>query len=60
MDASVGDRLHLHGRHVGDPAHTALIIEVRGPNGSPPYLIRHEDGHQTVVYPGPDAWVEHK
>ena len=59
MNAKAGDRLHLHGRHVGDPAPTALIVEVRGPNGAPPYVVRHDDGHETVVYPGPDAWVEH-
>jgi Domain of unknown function (DUF1918) len=60
MNAAAGDRLHFHGRNVGDPAQTSLIVEVRGPNGAPPYLIRHDDGHESVVFPGPDAWVEHK
>lgn len=34
------------------------IIEVKGPGGTPPYLVRFEDGHQGLVFPGPDAVVE--
>lgn len=59
MQAVVGDRLHVHGRVVGTPDHSAVILEIRGQDGSPPYLVRHEDGHEALVYPGPDASVEH-
>ena len=59
MHAAVGDRLHVRGRAVGDPERTAEIIEIRGPDGSPPYLVRHDDGHEVLVYPGADASVEH-
>lgn len=59
MQAEVGDRLHVRGRAVGDPERTAEIIEIRGPDGSPPYLVRHQDGHEVLVFPGPDASVEH-
>lgn len=58
MRASVGDRLHVHGRTVGTRDQTSEIIEVRGPDGSPPYLVRHEDGHQALVFPGADTTVE--
>jgi hypothetical protein len=57
MQAKVGDRLHVHGRVVGTPDQTSEIIEVRGPDGSPPYVVRHPDGHEAVVFPGPDAVV---
>ncbi len=59
MRAQVGDRLHVHGRVVGAPDPTAEIIEVRGEDGAPPYLVRHADGHEALVFPGPDASIEH-
>jgi hypothetical protein len=59
MHATVGDRLHVHGRTVGQQEHAGKIIEVRGPGGAPPYLVRFDDGHEGLVYPGPDAVVEH-
>lgn len=59
MQAVVGDRLHVHGREVGMPDETSEIVEIRGTNGSPPYVVRHPDGHVTLVFPGPDASVEH-
>ncbi len=59
MRATKGDRLHVHGRNVGSPDETAEIIEVRGDDGEPPYLVRHDDGHEGLVYPGTDASVEH-
>ena len=58
MRASVGDRLCVHGRIVGQIDHRATILEVRGVDGGPPYLVRYEDWHETVVVPGPDAVVE--
>ncbi|MFD0689042.1 DUF1918 domain-containing protein [Actinomadura fibrosa] len=58
MNANIGDRLHVHGNVVGQADRQGEIIEVRGPGGRPPYLVRFDDGHQTLVYPGPDAVVE--
>jgi hypothetical protein len=58
MMANVGDRLHVHGHIVGDHDHLGEIVEVRGPDGSPPYIVRFEDGHESLIYPGPDATVE--
>jgi hypothetical protein len=60
VQAKVGDRLCVHGRTVGQVDQYVEIIEVRGQDGGPPYLVRHEDGHETVVFPGPDAVVEHQ
>jgi hypothetical protein len=59
MQAEVGDRLRIHGAVVGRPDHMSEIIEVRGPDGSPPYLVRRDDGHRVLVFPGTDTSVEH-
>jgi len=59
MRAVVGDRLHVHGRVVGSSDQTSEIIEIRGEDGAPPYLVRRDDGHESLVFPGSDASVEH-
>lgn len=59
MRAVVGDRLHVHGRVVGIHDQSSEIIEIRGQDGSPPYLVRRDDGHEALVFPGADASVEH-
>jgi len=59
MQASVGDRLHVHGKVVGQAEHTGEIIEVHGQGGTPPFLVRFDDGHTSLVFPGPDCVVEH-
>ena len=59
MQAVVGDRLHVHGKTVGQQDRMGKIIDVRGADGAPPYLVRFDDGHEALVYPGPDAEVEH-
>ncbi|PXX63248.1 uncharacterized protein DUF1918 [Nocardia tenerifensis] len=56
--ANVGDRLLVHGHVVGQADRQAEIIEVRGAEGAPPYLVRFPDGHESLVYPGPDAIIE--
>jgi hypothetical protein len=58
MQAAIGDRFHVHGNIVGQPERTGEIIEVRGAGGEPPYLVRFDDGHTSLVFPGPDAIVE--
>jgi hypothetical protein len=59
MQATVGDRLHVHGNTVGQPDQTGEITEVRGAGGEPPYVVHFEDGHTGLVFPGPDAVIEH-
>jgi hypothetical protein len=45
---------------VDDPERDAEILEVRGEDGGPPYVVRWEDsGHEALVFPGPDATVQH-
>lgn len=31
------------------------VLETRGPDGGPPYLVRWSDGHEGLFYPGPGA-----
>jgi hypothetical protein len=59
MKAAVGDRLHVHGKTVGCADQFGEIVEVKGVQGDPPYLVRFTDGHLGLVFPGPDAVVEH-
>ena len=60
MFAAVGDRLVVMGVHEGIPARDGEIIEVRHADGSPPYVVRWSDnGHESLVFPGPDAYVQH-
>lgn len=58
MHATVGDRLHVHSNTVGTQDKIGLIIEVRGESGAPPYVVRYPDGHESLVYPGPDCVIE--
>ncbi len=40
MRAQVGDELTVKGRHQGDEERHGEIIQVDGPDGAPPYLVR--------------------
>lgn len=57
MHAKAGDMLIVESASAEQQQHRATIIEVRSPDGSPPYLVRWGDGHEGLVYPGPDAHV---
>ncbi|MGK5640800.1 DUF1918 domain-containing protein [Streptomyces sp. URMC 126] len=60
MQAEVGDRIHIQTRAVGMQSRVGEIMEVRGPDGTPPYLVRFSDGHESLVYPGPDCVIEQR
>jgi len=57
MHANKGDRLMVEGRTVGAQPREGEIVEVRGQDGAPPYVVRWTDGHEGLTYPGPDAHV---
>jgi hypothetical protein len=50
----------VHGRIVGQHDRTAEVVEVLGEDGGPPYRVRFEDGHETLMSPGPDTVVRHE
>ncbi|GAA4288269.1 DUF1918 domain-containing protein [Georgenia daeguensis] len=58
MRARRGDHIVLAGEQVGHPVRDGEIIEVRGANGAPPYVVRWSDGHEATFFPGPGAVVQ--
>ena len=57
MQAKTGDRLVVESNKVDSPRREGEILEVRGEDGGPPYLVKWSDGHEGLTYPGPDAHV---
>lgn len=57
MQAKVGDRLVTESNRVDSPRREGEILEVRGEDGAPPYVVRWGDGHEGLAFPGPDAHV---
>lgn len=59
MKAHAGDKLIISGHQVGEPRRVGQVVEVRGEDGAPPYRVRwDEDGHTTLLFPGPDCSIE--
>jgi hypothetical protein len=59
MEAKVGDRIIIKGHHLGDSDRDCEVLEVHGLEGAPPYVVRWENGHEALFYPGSDAHVQH-
>ena len=60
MRAAVGDRIVVASNTVDRPVRAGLVVELRHPDGTPPYVVEWSDTGQTaLVFPGPDARVEH-
>lgn len=60
MHAHVGDELVIVGHRVGEPKRVGQILEVRGDDGGPPYLVNWDDsGRRTLLFPGPDCSIKH-
>lgn len=57
MRAHVGDQLVVEGHTDSEHRKVAEVLEVRGADGSPPYVVRWPDGHQGLTWPGADAHV---
>ena len=58
MRAEVGDRLVIRRHLVGEPDRLAEILEAKGDDGRPPYVVRWSDGHVSLMFPGSDAFLE--
>jgi hypothetical protein len=59
LRASPGDRLVVKGHHQGEPERDAEILKVLGEDGTPPFLVRWDDDHESEVFPGSDMFVQH-
>lgn len=57
MKAQVGDHLVVEGNKDSAGRQQGEVLEVRGAEGAPPYVVRWNDGHEGLVFPGPDAHV---
>ncbi len=58
MHARVGDWLVIKGATVELPDQRGEILEVRGADGTPPYVVRwHTTGHTATVFPGADGMI---
>lgn len=58
MRASVGDRVCIRGNSVGTADRLGEIRQIQGPDGTPPFVVRWDDGHEGLFFPGPDAKIE--
>ena len=60
MHASVGERIIVRANHLDEPNRDGEILEVHGPDGGPPYVVRWSDtGHEALFFPGPDSVIHH-
>ena len=50
----------VHGHTTGDPGRTGVIVEVLGPPDHPHYLVRWDEEHESLYWPGSDATVRRK
>ena len=57
MQAEVGDQLVIESRTVDAPRKVGEVLEVHGPDGAPPYVVRWSDGHEGLMFPGADAHI---
>jgi hypothetical protein len=58
MNAHTGDEIVIKAHHVGDRDRVALVLDVRGNDGSPPYVIEWADvPGQHLFWPGQDAQI---
>jgi Domain of unknown function (DUF1876)/Domain of unknown function (DUF1918) len=59
MRAAVGDRIVIASNSLDRPVRDGRVVELRHPDGSPPYVVEWSGTGQTaLVFPGPDARVE--
>jgi hypothetical protein len=58
MRASVGDRVCVRGHSVGTAERHGEIREIHGPDGTPPFVVRWDDGHDALFFPGPDTEIQ--
>ncbi|MET9315829.1 DUF1918 domain-containing protein [Kribbella sp. NPDC003505] len=58
MHAVTGNWIIVESTHLNEHKRQGLIMEVHGPDGSPPYLVRWDDtGTESVFVPGPGTHI---
>jgi len=52
MKAHTGDWLVVESQHVGERRRCGEVVDVRGADGGPPYLVRwSDDDRETLFFP---------
>lgn len=57
MRATVGDEIVVESEILDQTKRRCTVLEVIGAGDLEHYLVRWEDGHESIFYPGPDARV---
>jgi hypothetical protein len=58
MHAKPGDRIVVRARREHEHGRDGQVLEVRGVDGAPPYLVQWSDsGHEGLYYPSSDAYI---
>jgi uncharacterized protein DUF1918 len=61
MNAQLGDRIIVESATTNATKRDGEVVGVHNADGTPPYDVRWSDtGRVTLVYPGPDAHVDHQ
>ncbi|MDQ0613341.1 hypothetical protein QF046_000982 [Microbacterium sp. W4I4] len=60
MQIAAGSRIVIHGARVGSAERHGTVLETHGEGDGPPYLVKFEDGHESLIFPGVDCEVEHR
>ncbi len=50
MKASVGDRIVVVSTKVDGPVRDGVVVELRHPDGTPPYLVRWSDDGEPALF----------
>lgn len=59
MRAEVGDEIVVDSPQTGGIPRMGEVLEVRDSGGVVHYLVRWDDGHESVFFPGSDAHAVH-
>jgi hypothetical protein len=58
MKASIGDRIIVVSTQLGGPVREGRVVELRHPDGTPPYVVEWFDtGARSLYFPGSDGHV---
>ena len=58
MKATVGDRIIVVSTQLGGPVREGRVVELRHPDGTPPYVVEWLDtGARSLYFPGSDGHV---
>ncbi len=60
MQIETGSHIVIHGARVGSTDRHGTVLEAHGEGGGPPYLVRFDDGHESLIFPGVDCEIEHR